>query len=283
MRFIGEQGSFERHYFDREAEFERELYRFSDELFRGGYFVSWKPLLEDPLSKEGVKPDSLLVSLEYDEWWVIEVELGYKKKISEMIDQLGKLSRVIYSNYSEDLAKGLLKTNQHNPLTEEEARRIAKNLTSEPPKFLLIIDQKEKNMIHQASLNDFSTLIVHTYKNHAKQYRLALPEESTLTKELPPESDTIFTISKPDSMPIEMNNHWWYPIPIKSDFVNYESITLDDGKETFIVPIILTEDEAYMKLPIHLNSIKDIYKGNRNGLLFEEQISSFYRLKLDFR
>ena len=283
MRFIGEQGSFERHYFDQEAEFERELYRFSDELFRGGYFVSWKPLLEDPLTKEGVKPDSLLVSLEYDEWWVVEVELGYKKKISDMINQLGKLSRVIYSNYSEELAKGLLKTNQHNPLTKEEAKKIAKNLTSEPPKFLLIIDQEEKKMIHQAALNDFSTLIVKTYKNHAKQYRLALPDESTMTKELPPQSDTIFTISKSDPMPIVMNNHWWYKIPNRSDFVSYESITLDDGKETFIVPIIVTQDEAYMKLPIHLKTIKEIYKGNRDGLLFEEETPSFYRLKLQFR
>ena len=59
------------------------------------------------------------------------LELSWvKKKISDMINQLGKLSRVIYSNYSEELAKGLLKTNQHNPLTKEEAKKIAKNLTS---------------------------------------------------------------------------------------------------------------------------------------------------------
>ena len=30
-----------------------------------------------------------------------------------------------------------------------------------------------------------------------------------------------------------------------------------------------------MKLPIHLKTIKEIYKGNRDGLLFEEETPSF--------
>ena len=81
VRFIGDRGSFERHFFALEKDFEKQIYRFSKETFRDGRIVRWEPYLIDELTKEGVKPDSLLVNHDFSEWWVVEVELGRSKKL----------------------------------------------------------------------------------------------------------------------------------------------------------------------------------------------------------
>ena len=97
MRFVGKHGSFERHEFSLESEFERTIYEFKDEIFRGSNIIRWDPNLKCDLTGEGVSPDCLLVDLYYNDWWVVEIELGRRKKCP-MVDQLGKLSELITQN-----------------------------------------------------------------------------------------------------------------------------------------------------------------------------------------
>ena len=279
MRFIGNSGSFEKHRFGLEKDFEKQLYRFSDDLFRGGMLVRWTPLLKCPLTEEGVQPDSLLVNLEIDEWWVVEVELAKRSKISDMIDQLGKLSRVNYTKHVKDVSNGLKKMG----LSTEEAMVKAKILCSENPRFMLILDQNLPEMTNAAEERYFTPVVVHSYSNSDGEYRLCLPEEHSLTKEPLPAGPPALTLRAPErGVPNVSNGMWWLQISASSPVTNFGSITIDDGDGSFTSTVDKLGEDTYLVLPTERQSIRTIIKNNRVGNLFEENKNGYYHLQLDW-
>jgi len=280
MRFIGNSGSFEKHRFGLEKNFEKQLYRFSKELFRGGMLVRWAPLLKCELTGEGVQPDCLLVNLEVDEWWVVEVELGGKSKISNMVDQLGKLSRVNYTKHVKDVSNGLKRMGL-NPRTAQIKAQI---LCAENPRFMLIVDENQPEMINAAEERNFVPIIVHCYSNSDGEYRLCLPEEHALTKDPLPEGPPALTLRAPEQgVPRVSNGRWWLQISASSPVTNFGSINVDDGDGSFTgVVDKLGEDgeDIYLVLPIDRKSVLSIIKGNRVGSLIEENKDGHYHLQL---
>ena len=279
MRFIGEDGSFERHFFHYEKDFEKQLYRFRNDLFRGGHFVRWEPLLKDTLVPEGVQPDSLLVSLDNDEWWVVEVELGKRSKLPLMVDQLGKLSRVNYNNYSKDIMSGLVKIG----FSKSKAENTAKRLSLERPNFLLILDQTQKEMIQAAKSFNFETLIVRCYSNNSGQYRLTVENELGLTKEPISEGKEELSIYVKDGhRPIEANGNWFYEIPNSIFAPDIYQILIESRKENFTCPISRVNDKVFLILPLARKPIYEMFKGNKVGKLFLSEGGFSYRLKEDW-
>ena len=278
MRFIGKKGSFERHDFSRERDFEDRIYRFKDELFRGSTIVRWDPKLTCEFSDEGVKPDSLIINLEMDEWWVVEIELGRRKKISEMVDQLGKLRRVDYSKHRNDIYKGLVKMG----LEKDKAMERARYFSAVPPNFLLILDKENSEMMAQAKDRDFFPLVIETYRNSNDETRFCILEEHPLTLPPPPVNTEQIELRAPmpPDVPDIINHNWWFRIPEDSQVSEHESITINDGKGTFVAVVTPVGSQAILQLPQERDSIRQITKGNKVGILTAGLIEGTYTLKL---
>ena len=279
MRFIGENGSFERHFFALEKEFEKQIYRFSKELFRDGRIVRWEPLLIDELSKEGVKPDSLLVNHDFTEWWVVEVELGRSKKFSLMVDQLNKLTKVDYTKHIHDVAKGLRKMFPEESL--DFIKNKAKILCSQPPNFLLILDNEEKRMTEWAKRREWRPLVVEVWTN-SQQYRLCLPNEISVTREKILVNQSRAVISVFDTAkPKIVNNYWLYKLVNHELKLDNDIIVIDDSSLSFDVEILRYENnnDIFLKLPRYQKSINEIIKGNKIGNLYHD-FDNRYLLKL---
>ncbi len=277
LRFIGEKGSFVRHEFSLEADFEKRIYKFKDELFRGSSIVRWEPKLTCHRTGEGVKPDSLIVNIDMDEWWVVEIELGRRKKISAMVDQLGKLRSVDYTKHKKDIYKGLVKMG----LEEAKAKERAEYFSAIPPNFMLILDKENPEMISQAMDRDFVPLVIETYRNSAAETRFLIPEEHQLTREPPPvDTETLeLRAPLPPEYPDIINQNWWVNLPPESDICHFESITIKDGQGTF-VGTVTQAGNAILLLSNERKSIKDITKGNKVGILTADTIEGSYNLKL---
>lgn len=282
MRFIGENGSFEKHYFAYEKDFEFQIYRFSKELFRDGRIVRWDPLLIDEFSQEiddkpeGVKPDSLLVNLDFDEWWVVEVELGRRKKFSDMVSQLNKLSRINYTKYVDEIHEGLCRMYPEKP--SDFLYQKAKILSSQPPNFLLILDDEEKRMIEWAEKRNWNTLIIEVWTNSV-QYRLSLSNEISVTKEkiIVDIPDIIIDAPSHDK-PLVLNNFWYFQILDSNINSKNGLIIIDDGNLSFDVELIEKGNGIYLKLPVQQKSINRIVKADKIGKLYHEN-KNRYQLK----
>ena len=175
MRFVGDKGSFVKHTFNKERDFEKKLYKYSEELFRSAKFVRWTPLLRDRIFDEGVRPDSIILSLDHSEWWVVEVELARKEKLSEMQDQIGKLSRVNYNLHQHDIKIGLDKMK-----LEVDTNELSQKLASIQPRFLLLIDRHDEEFVNVAKYFGFQTLVIEPYSTIQGNIRFMLPENTFL-------------------------------------------------------------------------------------------------------
>ena len=274
-------GSFDRHFFALEKDFEKQIYRFSEEIFRDGRIVRWEPYLIDELTKEGVKPDSLLVNHDFSEWWVVEVELGRSKKFSLMVDQLNKLTKVDYTKYVSDVTKGL--KIMYPEKSSDFLKNKAQILCSQPPNFLLILDNEEERMIQWAKRREWRPLVIQTWTN-SQQYRLCLPAEIPVTREKivvnePKAVISVFETVKPKIV----NNYWLYRLFNHKLKLNNEIIVIDDGSLSFDVEILRSKenDETFLKLPHYQKSIKEILKGNKIGKLYLD-FDNRYQLKLEW-
>ena len=280
MRFIGKSGSFEPHFFGLEKDFEKHLYRFSGELFRSANLTRWAPLLRCSLTDEGVKPDSLLINHDETEWWVVEVELGRKSKISDMYDQLGKLSRVNFVNYREELVKGL----KDIGYSEEKSMKLGKIFVAQKPNFLLIVDNKLDEMINKASERGFSTLVVKTFKNSSGQIRVALEEETSLTKEPLPVVDPVEVIdckTGENSKKYVSNGIYWHKLDKQSYLCDYNQIIIETRANSFTASVEKLGGSFFLRLPYEQKPVQDIVKGNRIGKLYHDS-GDIFRLILDW-
>jgi len=262
MRFVGDKGSFVKHTFNKERDFEKKLYKYSEELFRSAKFVRWTPLLRDRIFDEGVRPDSIILSLDHSEWWVVEVELARKEKLSEMQDQIGKLSRVNYNLHQHDIKIGLDKMK-----LEVDTNELSQKLASIQPRFLLLIDRHDEEFVNVAKYFGFQTLVIEPYSTIQGNIRFMLPGEHISTLE--PMFEAVKTIQldspKHDERPNIINGMWHYAVP--GGFFSSDHVTIADSEEIFESTVIRMEKHDIIRLPVGLKSIKSIVKGNKIGFL----------------
>lgn len=278
MRFVGEKGSFVRHEFSLESDFEERIYRYREEIFQGSNIVRWAPLLTDEVFGDKVKPDCLIVNTDMTEWWVVEIELARRKKIPPMVDQLGKLVRVDYTKYRKEILNGLIKMGIDEKLAKDRARYFS----AIPPNFLLIIDKENKEMISQAKDRDFHTLIIIPYRNSNDETRFCVPTEHQVTSPLPSlDAETIeLRAPKPPEKPDIINQNWWTKIPRDSELSLCKNVMIDDGKGTFVGLVVMFEDQPMLKISNERDSVRQITKGNKVGILTAGLTDGTYNLKL---
>jgi len=262
MRFVGDKGSFVRHTFNKEREFEKKIYKYSDELFRASQLVRWTPLLRDRMFNEGVRPDSLLVALDHDEWWVVEVELARKSKLNSMQDQLGKLSRVNYNIHQHDIKIGLDKMS-----LDIDTAKLSKKLSSIQPRFLLIIDRIDEEFTKVAKYFGFQTLVIEPYSTIQGNIRFMLPVEhiSTLEPAFNAEKSIKLIPPRGDEKAQIINGMWHYHVP--SGFFSSDLVKIADSEEIFESKVIRMDETDVIRLPVELRSIQSISKGNKIGKL----------------
>ncbi|MBA3963838.1 MAG: hypothetical protein H0X40_18320 [Chthoniobacterales bacterium] len=80
-----------------EADFSRQIVRCIRQLFPGYHGRSWTPIIRDGWGR-GAQPDLVLVSSEFDLWYVVEVELAHHSLSTHIAPQLETLSRGIYDS-----------------------------------------------------------------------------------------------------------------------------------------------------------------------------------------
>ncbi|MDA8778158.1 hypothetical protein N9M84_03285 [Candidatus Poseidoniales archaeon] len=262
MRFVGDKGSFVKHTFNKERDFEKKIYKYSDDLFRASKFVRWTPLLRDRMFDEGVRPDSLMLSLDHNEWWVVEVELARKEKLSDMQDQIGKLSRVNYNLHQHDIRIGLKKMDLDVDIDE-----LSKKLASIQPRFLLVIDRIDEEFTKVAKYFGFQTLVIEPFSTIQGNIRFMMPQEhiSTLEPIFTTEKSIILKPPMQDEKPPIINGMWHYHVP--SGFFSSELVKIADSEEIFESKVIHMKGIDVIRLPVDLRSIRSIVKGNKIGKL----------------
>ena len=84
----------------------------------------------------------------------------------------------------------------------------------------------------------------------------------------------------PPEVPDIINHNWWFRIPEDSQVSEHESITINDGKGTFVAVVTPVGSQAILQLPQERDSIRQITKGNKVGILTAGIIEGTYTLKL---
>lgn len=276
MRFVGDKGSFVKHTFNLETHFEKKIYKYSEELFRGSSITRWAPLLIDRLSDEGVKPDSLIVSHNLHDWWVVEVELARRSKLNDMRDQTGKLSRVNYSLHQVSIKKGLRDMGLPGDLEE-----ISKRLSSTPPKFLLIIDEDDENFRREAAFNGFSTLVIEPFATQQGNIRFRIPSEQVFTVEQVVQTDKDIMIKPiPHGQKPLVAGGVWHCEFARNSFAD-EVITILSPDGSFNAQIIRSQEHDILRLPTSHSCVMDILKGNKTGVLSPSELEpSIFKLNV---
>lgn len=78
-----------------ELHFVKQITRCADKIFSGYYGREWTPIVRDGWGR-GAQPDMVLVSVEFDLWYVVEVELVHHSLLGHIQPQLETLSSGIY-------------------------------------------------------------------------------------------------------------------------------------------------------------------------------------------
>ena len=87
---------------------------------------------------ENVKPDLAFVAKDYQEWWIVEVEMG-DHALNHVIPQVKKLAN---ADYSYDEAEYLAK--KHVELQESELQRL---MLESAPKILVIVNEQKETLV----------------------------------------------------------------------------------------------------------------------------------------
>ena len=272
MKIHSENRTYYRHEYGLEKDFETQLHQAKHQLFPDCYFERWDPLLVDSLSKQGVKPDGILISSDFTSWWVVEVELAREKKKRHIIDQLGKLERVDYSVHKVQVESTLAQ------LGISDSKQISRDLVSEPPGLILIMDKQDASIREIASERGFSVVVTIPYRSDCGRV-LLVNEGNHSTNFSRNDGEILFTLSanRLNRKKLDTNN-WWYPIK-KPDFLSsLEKIQIIDGEGSFPAPIDLFGGTTHMRLPKNRRSVLEILKGNRIGELKRSEISGQFIL-----
>lgn len=278
MRFVGDKGSFVKHSFNLESHFEKKIYKYGKELFRGSMITRWTPLLIDRLSGEGVKPDSLIISHNLNDWWVVEIELARRSKLNDMRDQTGKLSRVNYSLHHKSIKKGLERLG-----ITENIDSLAKKLSSIPPKFLLIIDEEDEDFRREAAFNGFNTMVIEPFSTAKGNIRFRLPEEFSFTLERVTHSEDDIKIKPVEigEKPLVINGYWHCEFD-KGIFPE-GVITVFSPDGSFECRTISAKECDIVRLPKSHKCVMDILKGNKYGVLIpDSENNAIYNLEVSW-
>lgn len=140
--------------FSLEADFERLLVRLLPRVFDGYYVRSWKPLIRDWMGR-GARPDLVLVSKQFDEWAVIEVELASHSTTTHVEPQLESLSMGVYDA---SLVPSLVEA------VPEVGVDGWRRLLYRQPGLLCIADDESADLVEVCRAHNFELAVMQPYK-----------------------------------------------------------------------------------------------------------------------
>lgn len=125
-----------------ESEFEQKILLHASSVYPNFYVVPFKKIVSaknpDTGEIETVKPDLAFVAKDYQEWWIVEVEMG-DHRLSHVIPQVKKLANAGYSyDEAEYLAERL------KELKESELKRL---MLESAPKVLVIVNEQKTDWL----------------------------------------------------------------------------------------------------------------------------------------
>ena len=120
-----------------ESELEDNIVLHAPSVYPDYYVMPFKLTVEATSGK--ARPDLVFVSKEYDEWWVVEVEMGYHDFNSHVEPQIRVLSDAIYGKHEAEYVFG---KNSHLDLLKTIS--LFENI---PPQILLIVNQPKPEWV----------------------------------------------------------------------------------------------------------------------------------------
>lgn len=137
----------------REDDFVAQILRCAAVLFPRYHAAKWTPLVRDRHG-HGARPDMVLVSRDYEEWWVVEVELAYHSVAGHIHGQLETLSHGIYDS---QLVGGL------KEVVPEAGEESLKRLVYVPPGLLCIVNEFVDGIARSCRSNCFEHAVLEPY------------------------------------------------------------------------------------------------------------------------
>src|SRR5262245_60661270 len=112
-----------------EADYERLVIRHAPSVFPGWIAVPFKCKVVGG-DNEPAKPDLALISHNYGDWWVVEVELSHHSLTGHVVPQVRRLST---AEYGEEVARALCKASRGLRL-----KKVGNMLKGRPPRVLVV-------------------------------------------------------------------------------------------------------------------------------------------------
>ncbi|MDP8208120.1 MAG: hypothetical protein P9L92_15755 [Candidatus Electryonea clarkiae] len=145
----------------QESDFERTIKQQVEHVFPDYITISYKKTIYAD-GKEPRIPDLAMINKNYDDWWIVEVELS-NHTINHVISQVDVFAN---GNYNSELdAKYILErieVEQKPPLEYDKLKDLIKN---KMPQILVIVDEPKTDWINELSKYNTIMMEFQTYKN----------------------------------------------------------------------------------------------------------------------
>ena len=136
-----------------EDQFERQVLRVASHIMPSYKIAPWKPLIKD-WEGHAAKPDLVLVSQEFDNWYVVEVELASHSITRHISPQLETLRKGIYD-------RSLIPSLQRAFPSENEVSLI--RLIARDPGLLCIVDQFSDGISRTCRMTGFDLIVIEPF------------------------------------------------------------------------------------------------------------------------
>jgi hypothetical protein len=143
----------------------------------------WKVVLEVPTAKPNVQPDALLIRDDYEDWYVVEIELEEHSVARHIEPQLSKLAAASYGTH---LLNSVLRV---KPDLEVSALRHL--LAHQPPGIVCVIDGASDSLRAACRSVNADLIVLAPYKSTLN--RLAL-QEIQRAPAFRPRTETTFSL-----------------------------------------------------------------------------------------
>ena len=145
----------------REAQFEQQVLLHANSVYPNYFVFPFKKSVPAKNRHTGdieqVRPDLAFIARDYQEWWVVELEMGYHSLKGHVLPQVEKLVDADYTDAAEYLAQ------QIPELSVSDVQRLAYNHATQ---VLVILNQIKLDWIVPLEELGASVAVFETYRQH---------------------------------------------------------------------------------------------------------------------